>query len=163
VHRTHILREKPRDLVRPVGRSFGPSLVAFAVCCGMAIGCQALHEAGVPGILPVVNEDDRLEEQSYREKFLREKDPEALRWLLENRIHSGMTVGDVDQIIGENGEREYKDRWIKSDGEGNYRASDRVYRWGPDNLGRSIYLVFRDGQLVNFDPHAYADALMDEF
>lgn len=135
----------------------------LALCTALC-GCEALQEAGVPGMEPFIDNTARQEEeQKYRDQFLIEKDPEALKWLLENRIHSGMTVNDVDKILGEPGEREFSDRWIKNDGDGRYRASDKVYRWGPDNQGRSIYLVFRENLLVNFDPLDYANALLDDY
>ena len=96
------------------------------------------------------------EEQKYREAFLVDKDPEAMRWLMANRLHSGMTVAQVGLAFGEDGEREYNDRWIKTKG-GQYRTGDKAYRWGPDNLGNSMYLVFRENQLVNYDPREYEE------
>ena len=35
---------------------------------------------------------------------------------------------------------------------GHYRENDVLYKWGPDNEGRTILLAFRDDKLVNFDP-----------
>ncbi len=135
----------------------------IAVLTVVACGCEGLQEAGVPGMEAFVDKTEaRLEEQRYRERFLEDKEPEALKWLLENRIHSGMSVVEVNQVLGEAGEREFNDRWVKTDGDGRYRSSDRVYRWGPDNQGRSIYLVFRDNQLVNFDSKDYAEALLND-
>ena len=142
----------------------GSLVLLLAALCVTACGCEALQEAGVPGMEPFIDDTARREEEErHREKFLDQKDPQALKWLLENRIHSGMTVEDVNRIIGEPGEREFSDRWIKNDGDGRYRASDKVYRWGPDNEGRSIYLVFRENLLVNFDSQDYANALLDSY
>jgi hypothetical protein len=35
------------------------------------------------------------------------------------------------------------------------RQGDATFKWGPDRAGRSIYLIFRDDHLVNFDPHEF--------
>jgi hypothetical protein len=101
---------------------------------------------------------ERRDEVEYRDRYLTTKDPAALRWLLEHRIHSGMSVADVNLVLGEDGERQYNDQWIKTKG-GYYRTGDEVYHWGPDNEGRGLYLVFRDEQLVNFDPEDYSNAV----
>lgn len=93
---------------------------------------------------------------SYRERYQTERDPDALRWLLAHRIQQGMTVGDVNEALGQEGEREFDDLHLKTKG-GSYRASDVAYRWGPDSRGRSVYLFFRDGRLVNFRPGEYVE------
>lgn len=97
--------------------------------------------------------DYRAEEQ-YRRKYLANRDPQALNWLLAHRIQSGMSVDDVQQVLGEEAERETNDKWIKPK-QGMYRIDDEVYRFGPDHDGRSVYLAFREGRLVNFEPEEF--------
>ena len=65
-----------------------------------------------------------------------------------------MRVAEIGEVIGEEGERVFNDRQIKTRG-GHYRATDTTYRWGPDSGGRSVYLIFRDGALLNYDPEEF--------
>jgi hypothetical protein len=95
-------------------------------------------------------------EQEYRRQYQAERDPQALGWLLANRIRQGMSVGEVNEFLGQDGEREFDDRKLKT-GNPAYRADDIAYRWGPDSGGRAVYLLFRDGKLLNYDPQQFAD------
>ena len=119
------------------------------------IGCEALTDSATSGrSLFSVRRDDTRDEIKYRERFRTDRDPEAMRWLLANRVRSGMTAADINGLLGDTGEREFNDRWLKTNG-GLYRSGDVVYRWGPDNEGHSVYLVFREDRLVNFDPKEF--------
>jgi hypothetical protein len=114
-------------------------------------GCQVLHYAGVPGLESYVDPGKReREEAEHREEYQLDQDPDALNWLLTNRVATGMSRRDIGKVLGQEGERQFDDRQFKSNGS-QLRVSDRIYRWGPDSDGRSIYLGFRDGKLVNFD------------
>ena len=93
---------------------------------------------------------------TYRQRYLTDRDPEALGWLLGNAIQQGMTVGDVSDVLGQEGEREFDDRRLKTGGH-HYRATDVAYRWGPDSNGRAVYLFFRDDKLLNFDPEQFRE------
>ncbi len=95
-------------------------------------------------------------EVEYRKDYQSERDPEALSWLLANRIRQGMGVGEVNEILGQDGTREFDDRKLKA-GNPAYRADDITYRWGPDSGGRAVYLLFREDKLLNFDPQQFAD------
>lgn len=64
-----------------------------------------------------------------------------------------MSKSDVDNILGETGEREYNDARILREGGSGYRADDFVYRWGPDRDGNVYMFVFRDDHLVNVERH----------
>ena len=66
-----------------------------------------------------------------------------------------MTVAEVDDVLGEAGQREFEDRKLKA-GNPAFRANDKAYRWGPDSSGRAIFLIFRDGKLLNYDPKEFA-------
>ena len=94
---------------------------------------------------------EKKEEETQRQKYQTDRDPDAMRWLLRHRIHQGMALADVNQILGEDGERERDAGWVKNTG-GVYRHDDDVFKWGPDANGRTIYLVFRDDCLTNYDP-----------
>lgn len=147
-------------------RKNAPPPFRWAAVWGMAAvlsGCEALHDAGVPGMSPFIDFESRVqEEEHYRMLYRTERSPKAMRWLMANRLQSGMERAEVDRIFGESGEREYGDRWLKTNG-GHYRSGDTVYKWGPDSEGTTVYLVFRDGVLVNYDPDEYRDALPAEF
>ncbi len=96
----------------------------------------------------------RHAEEERREAFLRDGDAKAIRWLLAHRVEEGMKLEEVNRILGQDGEREYSDRFVKS-GPANFHLDDETYRWGPDDRGRSYYLIFREGQLCNYDPSLY--------
>jgi hypothetical protein len=80
----------------------------------------------------------------------------ALRWLIANKLDAGMSLEDVSHIIGQDGELEQNSGWLKRK-HGAYRVDDKAYRFGPDDKGESVYLFFREGKLVNFDPKQFAD------
>jgi hypothetical protein len=115
-------------------------------------GCTPLMRSRLSERLPTktTTKTSPLEPE-YRERFLTERDPEALRWLLSNRIHNEMTVTEVANVLGEKGERRFDDREYKTNG-GFYQTTDVGYQWGPDKNGHSVVLFFRDGKLVHFDP-----------
>ena len=98
------------------------------------------------------------DEEQHRQSYQKSRDPEDLRWLLANRISSGMSVSEVGRIIGQEGRRLYDDTWIKS-GAGYYQSGDEAWKWEQDRNGQSLILVFREGRLVNFDPGNYAEKL----
>jgi hypothetical protein len=77
-----------------------------------------------------------------------------MRWLLAHRVKGGMSYAAVCHVLGEDGERETKDRWLKTGGV-NIRIDDEVYAFGPDSEGRNLYLFFRDDRLINFDPDEF--------
>lgn len=131
------------------------SILMLLALAAMQAGCSSIGGDDSTGGLsqfafPLPNGKQRMaEEVENRKKFVEDRDPEAMRWLLVNRIRQGMTLADVNRVLGVVGEREFTDKWIKSNRP--FRAGDNVYRWGPDNNGRSVYLVFREDQLVNYD------------
>lgn len=124
---------------------------------GLLSGCETpgwaarLDEAFTPNPRPAITHAD---EERQRKKYAATRDRDALFWLLHYRIDSGMSLADVSRVLGEEGSRESHDRWIKTNG-GNYQVGDDVYAFGPDNEGHTLYLVFRDGHLVNFDPDEF--------
>ena len=69
-----------------------------------------------------------------------------LYWLLGHRIETGMTVAEVAVVLGERGEKEPRGQWVR---QGDFRIDDEIYRYGPDSEGQSVYLVYREGRLVN--------------
>lgn len=125
----------------------------FCVCASLICGCEALDEAGVPGMDAFINRSAaREEEAKHRDLFATEGNRESFRWLLVNRIEQGMSVADINTTLGQAGERIANDGWLKNKQGGRYRQGDTAYKWGPDRDGRSIYLIFRDNHLVNYDP-----------
>ena len=127
------------------------------VCIGILTGflcgpgCEQFHPSGWSLLSPAAGFE---QEEKYRHQFVTEGDSQAVRWLLINRIASGMERTEVNQVLGREGDRQFDDGWIKNNG-GTFRQSDKVYKWGPDSEGQSYYLVFRDDHLVNFNPEDY--------
>jgi hypothetical protein len=99
-------------------------------------------------------------EESYRKKYVADRDPAAQRWLLSNCIETGMTYADVCRVMGETGEREEFSQKL-STGSGNYQVGDEFYVFGPNKMGTSVYLAFRNGTLVNFNPDEFQDEPAD--
>lgn len=119
-----------------------------------AAGCGLLDQA--TGVQSTSRRQSaiRQQENERREAFLTNGDSSAIRWLLAHRVREGMKVDEVNRILGQDGERELSDGFIKT-GPGNFQLDDVTLRWGPDSRGRSYFLVFREGKLVNFDHTAY--------
>ena len=138
-------------------------------CCHLAMavlltftGCESLDEAGIPTPGASARAQKKvLEEESYRERYQTSRDYRSLKWLLANRVKSGMTLAEINAILGESGERIYDDLPFKTKG-GNYRSSDVAYKWGPTSSGNAVVLMFRDRKLVNFDPYEFEDEYGDE-
>jgi hypothetical protein len=134
-------------------------LIAVAVVSFFVSGCGSFSARNLPDFDDMfgVKAGVRDEEQ-HRQSYQKSRDPEDLRWLLANRISSGMSVSEVGRIIGQEGRRLYDDTWIKKGG-GYYQSGDEAWKWEQDRNGQSLILVFREGRLVNFDPGDYAEKL----
>jgi len=129
--------------------------------CFVVPGCGSTNTARMMrSFLLPPDEISEDEIEHHRERFQTDRDPEALDWLLANAIDAGMSVNQVEQILAENGQRVFADRKFKTNG-GYYRSGDHVYKWNPDNRGRSIYLIFRDDKLVNYNPDEFKDVVPD--
>ena len=133
-------------------------LVLFlAFLCSMA-GCESLE--GTQSVFRSSAVDHATEIESHRSRFLESRAPADLQWLLSNVVRSGMPRGEISQILGEAGQLVRDDARFKRNG-GHYRENDTIWKWGPDNLGRSVFLAFRSGKLVNFDPDEFAETEPD--
>lgn len=137
-------------MVRPLAPSL--ALISVTLLSSFAVpGCESFSESQLITTERFSRSAERRKEaEKYRTRYQTERDPDAMRWLLRHEVAAGMTLEEVNEAIGEEGAREYNDRHIKTSA-GRFRQTDEVYRWGPDANGRSIYLVFRDDQLVWFD------------
>jgi hypothetical protein len=129
-------------------------LVLAGAFCAAATGFLGCTSPGktTPQVFAKTSSDDppKKTADSERRHYQVDRDPAALRWLLVHCVHRAMTVKEINIALGEDAIRVHDDTWIKR-GNG-YREDDTVYRWGPDKNGRNIYLVFREGKLINFDP-----------
>jgi hypothetical protein len=135
------------------GRGFVGVVVLAALLATLGGGCE-MPDLARGSRERILAEASAAAER--REKFLAEGDPQAVRWLLANRIGSGMTRDDVEETLGQHGERVYEDDWLKS-GTLGVLQTDEAYRWGPDSAGQTYYLFFRDDRLVNHNPAEYRD------
>ena len=115
-------------------------------------GCESFEQSSLSRMLPFGKKTNLApQEVEQRQKFMNERDPEAFRWLLSQRIHNEMSAEQVAHVLGESGERRLNDREYKTNG-GFYQTTDVGYQWGPDRTGHTVVLFFRDGKLINFDP-----------
>jgi|GEM_PF-1373954 len=118
----------------------------------LAVGCHSpeaellLNDGKV-----VVSESVTRSQQKHRKDYQTSRDPGAIRWLLGNTIKNGMSVKQVNHLLGEEGVREANSQWIKK-GQSEYRVDDVIYHYGPDSKGTAYYLAFREGKLIYFDP-----------
>lgn len=130
--------------------SMGLSVSALLVC----IGCETLHNAGVPGLEMYVKPDPAVVEagRNHREKFSAERNHESLYWLVAHNVKNTMSLREVEAAIGEPGEYMTETGRMRSEG---VQATDSAFAWGPDSEGHSVILFFRDGHLTNFDPNDY--------
>ena len=109
------------------------------------VGCQTLHNAGVPGLEPYIKPDpvEVAKEQSHRENFQTHRDHKALYWLLSNRIANGMQLHEVEEILG--GPGEFTTDFNSNNSDGIHHATDSSYKWGPDSSGYSVVVfILRD-------------------
>ena len=118
---------------------------------GLFWGCETVGKGSSQAFAKSTSDDaPKRTAESERRRYQADRDPAALKWLLAHCIHRNMMVKEINNVVGEDGVRVRDDTWLKR-GNG-YREDDTVYRWGPDRNGRDIYLIFRGGHLVNFDP-----------
>jgi hypothetical protein len=110
------------------------------------LGCESVMETG-SGFGRTATAD--VDPADQRLLYKTDGDAQALRWLLHNEVKQGMPVATVNQVLGEDGVRQYDAGWVKNNG--SFRIDDDVYKWGPDADGQAIYLVFRNGNLTNYD------------
>jgi hypothetical protein len=142
---------------RSTGMSTTKGLLLAGALCAAAtlfVGCTATGMT-TPQALAKASPEDSAKKtpDSQRRLYQVERDPAALRWLLAHCVHRQMSVKEINDAIGEDSARVHDDTWVKR-GNG-YREDDTVYRWGPDKNGRNVYLVFREGKLINFDPKEF--------
>jgi hypothetical protein len=93
-------------------------------------------------------------EEEHRKEYIATHSRKSMRWLLAHRVNTGMSYQNVCHVLGEDGKREERDRWLKTGGV-NIRIDDEVYSFGPDSDGRILYLFFRDDRLINFEPEEF--------
>ncbi len=93
-------------------------------------------------------------EEEHRREYIANHSRKSMRWLLANRVSPGMSYQKVCHVLGEDGKREERDRWLKTGGV-NIRIDDEVYSFGPDSDGRMLYLFFREDRLINFNPEDF--------
>ncbi|MCY2963829.1 MAG: hypothetical protein NT069_09320 [Planctomycetota bacterium] len=123
----------------------------IATCC--AAGCESAGwNARLMDAFSGGTKATAEAEEQHRAGYTTNRNREDLYWLLANRIETSMTLREIGSILGEDGEREPRGQWIK---QGDFRVDDQVYKFGPDNSGQSVWLVFRDGKLVNHNPEEF--------
>ena len=130
------------------------SLAALATLLLAAAGCESsggnsrLQEA----FWLDPHKNDAAVEEQHRESYASSRNRADLFWLLANRVESGMTQREVDGVLGEEGRRDPSGQWAKG---ADFRVDDDVYGYGPANDGTTVYLVFREGRLINHEPESF--------
>jgi protein involved in sex pheromone biosynthesis len=130
--------------------------LCLMLLAGMMVGCQSMKPDSL--VDKIVNpnreadEKHKEEENQHRMSYQESHNSEDAEWLLANCVHTGLTVKEINHIMGEEGvEEEFPKKYLTKDG--HYLTSDNVYKWGPDSSGKTYVLVFREGLLVNYDFH----------
>ena len=134
---------------------------ALSLACVCAVtGCESpngLH--GLESSKPFWSRTNSHDEEvQYRKDYQTNRSRKAMRWLLANRVDSGMSVNDVNTILGEKGELDESPSANSLKRGNTYRIDDKVFHYGPDSGGRAVYLVFRDDKLVNFERQRFSDS-----
>lgn len=91
------------------------------------------------------------EAENHRREYASNRSRKSLEWLLAHELQPGMPYREVCTALGEEGERELSDRALKKSP---LRVDDETYGW-PDNQGHILYLFFREGRLIHFNPEDY--------
>lgn len=132
---------------------FCTSLILMMLA-GIVSGCESIPSGNLAKLVFSSDNEMRELEEKHRKKYQETRDPEARDWLLGNVVASGMTPTELTRILGDEGERVINDGWIKNRS-GHYQIDDQVWKYGPDREGQSVFLVFREGKLANFDPNQF--------
>jgi hypothetical protein len=132
-------------------------LILAGLLCALGaafFGCESVGKTSSQAFASASGDDGaKRTVESERRRYQADRDPASLRWLLAHCVHRQMSVKDISNVLGEDGVRVHDDTWLKRGTA--YREDDTVFRWGPDKNGRDIYLVFREGRLINFDPKEF--------
>jgi len=127
----------------------------FVLLAAVVCGCGTISVPNLPDMSNMFGAKSSIrDEEVHRQRYQKDRDPAELRWLLANRIKSGMSVAEVGRTLGEDGHQLFNDDWIKTGG-GYYQSGDKAWKWEQDRNGQSLILVFREGRLVNFDASTY--------
>jgi hypothetical protein len=129
--------------------------LALFLVVATSTGCETLSGVTKEIVYGRDQVDESVAEEQHRKQYQTERSREALHWLLAHRVNQGMTHAEVARVLGEDGTYEENARWLKSNST-IYREDDELFRFGPDDRGQSIYLPFREGKLVHFDPKQFA-------
>jgi hypothetical protein len=124
-----------------------PSLLLTLLLLPLAVGCESFRS---PLAKTTRGNGDSEEMRARQAAYRLEGDNEAIRWLLANRVESGMTLDEVESALGTDGEP-VAGAAFKNRGGNQFHVTDEVYKWGPDSAGQAYYLVFRENLLFNFD------------
>lgn len=126
-------------------------------CCLLLSSCETLKAPGsTADWFARNNKSHEREVDAYRNQWQTHRDRAAIRWLLASQVHNGLTPEEISTRVGEVGTREANTTEFKREGDG-FRIDDEFYRFGPDKDGEVYYLGFREGKLINFDAHVFAD------
>lgn len=127
----------------------------LVLCClALCAGCQTVQmkPPAKYHFFESPSAKKSVEERQHRQQWQAHRDGKALRWLLQEVIHNGLTLAEVNDRLGDTGVAEDQTQAFKTKADG-YLMDDKLYRYGPDKEGQTYYLAFRDGKVVNFDPH----------
>lgn len=129
------------------------TLLGGLLVCLAGLGCEStgLNTSLLETLAgrPVVSEKEMARR---RAAYIEHHNREDLYWLLQNCVTTGMGVHEVAAVVGETPELEPHSQWLK---QADFRVDDKVYKFGPDSQGQSVYLLFREGRLINHNPDEY--------
>ena len=141
-------------------RRFLKTVLPATAAAVFASGCGSLTEVRNAILWGSSPKDEKLA-RKIRDRFIQERDPRDLYWILCERLEQGMSRAEVEQELGEPGERVWNIRQFTDGNDGLFRQTDKFYKWRPCVDGTSVHLGFRNGKLVNFDGESYREKLGD--
>src|SRR5205814_1986536 len=112
------------------GRRASSWFAAASLCIGLAVsGCEAPEGGRLRSLFPVsqsdnaqtensqtdqIDQPDENSESTCRREYQSTRSRKAMRWLMAHRLRSGMSHEEVGRVLGEDGERELNDKWVKA-------------------------------------------------
>lgn len=132
-------------------------IALLSIFCFASAACETLRSPGsTADWFSRTGKTLEREADANRQIWQSQRQPAAIRWLLSTQIRNGLTLEEVNQRLGDTGEKEQNTREFKREGDG-FLVDDELYRFGPDREGEVYYLGFREGKVVNFEGDNYAD------
>ena len=140
-------------------------LTTTCIVCNLS-GCQTTTPTSLPFFRssdPYAEQRVALVHRAYTDHYKKTGADEALAWLLYNGVRGGMTIKDIEKVMGQPLETtEPGNEFETSFG---IEESDTFYQIGPTSNDWTCLFHFREGKLLTYhpiSPETIADTNEDE-